>query len=400
MTEDMQLFHILHDPTFNNQYEEFEQAPDSMPLSWLALLFAILGTSIMALGPSSNVLSELSRKGSVFEQIAELSERYRNAALRCLEADNYLWQQNVTTLQALIVLIYGINHSHGQTWTLLGMTYHIALSLGCHVDPSEFSLDVISSEERRRCWAGVMMLYMIQNTSMGNLGPNPWDASEGVQMPSDLNDIDLVADEYVLPAASNRATQMSYLLLKFRLYHISDEIASVIRNSPQPQPSLIERLDRSIAGEQRSWHDKYTTHQALAMLPTYHRVHFEILQGYAHQLMLLLHNHAMRSPMTETSQFRRSASKVLSSAKEQLHIHDVFFTEPDYAPFGWYLRGICSFHAYHAAVSLVTILVEQPWDETHEAILPLLQRCTERFETLAEVSVICRKAAPVLKDML
>jgi hypothetical protein len=396
----LQLFHILHDPTFNNQYEEFEQAPESMPLSWLALLYAILGTSVMALGPSSDALSELSRKRSGPEQIAELSERYRNAALRCLEADNYLWQQNVTTLQALIILIYSINHSHGQTWTLLGMTYHIALSLGCHIDPSEFSLDVVSSEERRRCWAGVMMLYMIQNTSLGNLGPNPWDASEGVQMPSDLNDIDLVIDEYILPTASNHASQMSYLLLKFRLYHISDEIASVIRNSPKPLPSVVERLDRSISEEQQSWCDKYTAHQALNVLPSCHKVHFNILQGYAHQLMLLLHNHAMRTSTAETLQFRRSTSKVLNSAKEQLQIHNVFFTEPDHAPFGWYLRGICSFHAYHAAVSLVTILVEQPWDETHGFIPAILQRCTERFEALAEVSVICSKAAPVLKDML
>jgi hypothetical protein len=66
----------------------------------------------MALGPTSNALSELSRKRSYPEQIAELSERYRNTALRCLEADKYLWQQNVTTFQALIVIIYSINHSH------------------------------------------------------------------------------------------------------------------------------------------------------------------------------------------------------------------------------------------------------------------------------------------------
>jgi len=354
----------------------------------------------MTLGPSSDALSELSRRRSVPAQIAELSERYRNAALRCLEAGNYPWQQNVTTLQALIILIYSINHGHGQTWTLLGMAYHIALSLGYHVDPSEFNLDVISSEERRRCWAGVMMLYMIQNTSMGNVGPNPWDASEGVQMPSDLNGVDLVVDEYVLPPTKNHATQMSYLLLKFRLHHISHEIALIIRNSPKPQSSLIERLDRSVSGQQQSWYDKYTAHQALAMLPTCHRVHFKILQGYAHQLMLLLHNHAMRTFTAETSQFRRSTSKVLNSAKEQLQIHNVFFTEPDYTPFGWCLRGICSFHAYHAAVSLVTVLVEQSWNETYGAFLPLLQQCAARFEALAEVSVICSKAAPVLKDML
>jgi hypothetical protein len=106
------LFHVLHDPTFEEQYANFGIDPESMPLSWLALLFAILGTSITALGTSSELLPDLSRQKSAVDQIAELSERYRRAALRCLEADNYLWQQNVTTLQ---ILIYSINHSHGQT---------------------------------------------------------------------------------------------------------------------------------------------------------------------------------------------------------------------------------------------------------------------------------------------
>ncbi|EUC28585.1 hypothetical protein COCCADRAFT_9072 [Bipolaris zeicola 26-R-13] len=56
------LFHILHDPTFNKQYEVFERAPESMSLSWIALLNAIVGTSVMALGPSSGLLNDLSRK--------------------------------------------------------------------------------------------------------------------------------------------------------------------------------------------------------------------------------------------------------------------------------------------------------------------------------------------------
>lgn len=395
-----QLFHVLHDPTFSEQYAEFEKNPESMPLSWLALLFAILGTSVVALGASNELLDDLSRKNSVTDQVAELSERYRSAAFRCLEADNYLWQQNVTTLQALIILIYSINHSHGQTWTLLGMTFHIALSLGCHIDPSEFGLDVVRSEERRRCWAGIMMLYMIQNMSMGHLGPDPWNASEGVRMPLDLNDSDLIPGEYDLIVVPSWATQMSYLLFKFRLYHISNEISSVVRNSSQPPAALIERLDERIVNEQRSWHDKYSADSAAAPLPTYHEVHLYILQGYSHQLMLLLHNHSMRTSMAGTSQRRLSVAKALSSAKEILRIHAVFFIRSDFSSFGWYLRGICSFHAYHAAVSLIVVIAEHTWNDAFEDIIPLVQDCVARFEALTEVSIICNKAVPVLQSML
>ncbi|EUC39854.1 hypothetical protein COCMIDRAFT_41711 [Bipolaris oryzae ATCC 44560] len=374
------LFHILHDPTFNQQYEDFERVPESVSPSWLALLYAIIGTSVMALGPSSGLLTDLSRKGLVADQIAELSERYRSAAFKCLQADNYLWQQNIATLQALIILIYSINHSHGQTWTLLGMAYHIALSLGCHIDPSEFGLDVIRCEERRRCWAGIMMLYMIQAMSLGRLGLDPSNASEGVQMPSDLNDSDLIADEYILPITFNRPSQMSYLLLKFRLYEIANEVSSIVRTSLRTASSLISTVDQRILNEQR--------------------IHLNILQGYSHQLMLLLHNHALRRSVVDSQQCRLSVSRVAHSARKILHIYTELFTKDEFSPFTWYLRGIGSFHAYHAAVSLIAALAERSWGLTHEEVLPMVKECAERFEALTETSIICNKALPVLRQML
>lgn len=371
-----------------------------MPRSWLALLFAIFGTAVIALGPSSRLLSDLSRKQTVTDKIAELSERYRNAAFKCLEADNFLWQQNMTTLQALIILIYGINHSHGQAWTLLGMTYHIALSIGCHVDPSEFGLDVISSEERRRCWAGVMMLYMLQNTSLGHLGPDPRHASEGVRLPADLNDSDLIANGQVIPTVSGVATEMSYLLFKFRLYDLSSDIYTFVLSAPQPPPAVIDRMDKAIRDEEHSWDEKYLAHSTLAALSTCHEAHFNILYGYAHQLTLLLHHHSMRTSLPDTPQYRRSASRCIDSAKELLRIHRVFSTRADFSPFGWYLRGVCSFHAFHAAVSLIAMLASHSWDEVYHDLLPLIQECAGRFEALVEASPICDKAAPVIGYLL
>ncbi|OAK99966.1 hypothetical protein IQ06DRAFT_250469, partial [Phaeosphaeriaceae sp. SRC1lsM3a] len=394
------LFHILHDPTFDEQYAAFDCAPEAMPLSWLALLFAILGTAVTALDHSSRLLPELSRKQKVVDMIAELSERYRNATFRCLEADNYLWQQNLTTLQALVILMYGINHSHGQTWTLLGMTYHIALSIGCHVDPIDFGLDAVRCEERRRCWAGVMMLYLLQNTSLGHLGPDPRHASEGVRLPADLNDIDIVPDQQVLPTASGAATQMSYLLFKFRLYDISNDISTFVLNATQPTPAAIDRMDKAIRDEQASWGSKYLAHSPSVTMPLCHEVHLNILCGYAHQLMLLLHHQSMRTSRPNSPQYRRSATKCMESAKELLRVHSMFNTRTDLLPFGWYARGICSFHAFHAAVSLIAMLADHSWDADGGSYLPLLEACAERFETLSEVSSICHKAAPIVRSLL
>jgi hypothetical protein len=280
------------------------------------------------------------------------------------------------------------------------MAYHIALSLGCHIDPSEFGLDVVESEERRRCWASIMMLYTIQNTSLGRLGPNPSTASEIDQMPSDLDDSDLVVGEYLLPKPSGCATQMSYFLFKFRLYRIADEVSSIVKTSPQPPSLLIRKADQNIANEQRSWQNKYLADLTSTPLPIHHEVHLHILEGYSHQLTLLLHNHAMRTSLLDTPQCRQSMEKVLGSAKEIFLIHATFFERPEFLPFAWYLRGVCSFHAYHAAASLIAILAEYPWNDFFNDIVPLVQLCTERFQALAEASNICRKAVPVLQNMM
>ncbi|KAJ5207248.1 hypothetical protein N7491_002121 [Penicillium cf. griseofulvum] len=163
------LFPILHSPTFHERYRQFSKDPDQASLAWIALLFTILGTAVLALENDSPLLKNLSRKPTPWDRVTELSERYYTAAMKCLEADRYLWRHNVSTLQALLNLIYGIHHSHGQTWTLLGLVYHLALSIGCHVDPATFSLDIVEAEERRRCWLGLITLLCNQNMAITGL---------------------------------------------------------------------------------------------------------------------------------------------------------------------------------------------------------------------------------------
>lgn len=191
-----------------------------MSLAWLALLFVVLGTAVSALPSESHLLHDLSRSATTVSKMADLSERYRSLAMRCLEADHYLWNHNVLTLQALVLLIYGIGHSHGQAWTLLGLAHHLALSIGAHIDPSAFDLDIVECEERRRCWAGLKMLYTSQNTAMGHIGLAHPFLPSNCRRPLDVDDDDLVPGhvEVARTTDSGKATQMTYLLLKFRLY--------------------------------------------------------------------------------------------------------------------------------------------------------------------------------------
>ncbi|KAK2039337.1 hypothetical protein LZ31DRAFT_598940 [Colletotrichum somersetense] len=328
------LFHILHDITFHHQYAAFEENPNSTPLAWLALLYAILGTAVTAVEPDSEILAELSRQATVAAKIDELSQRYRIAAMRCLQADNFLWQHNVTTLQTLIILIYGISHSHGQSWSLLGLAHQIALSIGCHVDPSGLALDVIEREERRRCWAGLTMLYTTQNTGLGNLGTSRLFCDHSVLPPADVDDQDLVAGSNEPPRHTVRATQMSYLLLKFRLYEIGSNICTNVLAVQDPSVRTILDLDQAIAAEQQHFRALYISHSRREPLPAHHQAHYHILSGYSHQLLLLLHRPLLRAS-PHSGNLKESRTRCFESAKSLLDIHAQFHESSDFTAFKW-----------------------------------------------------------------
>lgn len=410
----LSLFHILHDPTFLADYERFRTAPESTPLSWLALLFAVLSIAVTSLDESSPLLRDLGKSSLASRSISTLTSRYRAAAFRCLEADHYLWRQSLRTLQALILLIYGINHSHGQSWSLLGLTRNVALSLGCHVDPEHFNLDTVEAEQRRRCWAGLTMLYLIQNTCLGSIDPAPIQSS--VRLPLDVDDDELTASSTTvnLQMARNRNTpsQMSYLLYKFRLYDVCSRICSqLFSENGLPSYDAITAFDNEISAQQDEWNIKYVSDTRHSSLPTHHAVHLNILFGYSHQLFLLLHRPVLVQARTASgsnhrypsSQLLSSRSRCLQSASALLGIHRLLHENDDFRPYQWYNRGLGSFHAFHAAVFIAYICgTTTDLDADYVASLRReLESSVTTFDAMAStgMSRICEKAAPILRHL-
>jgi hypothetical protein len=346
----------------------------------------------------STVLFDLGRNGSAIENIASLSSRYRMAAMQCLAADQYLWRHNMHTLQALILLIYGINHSHGQTWALLGTAYNIALALGCHIDPDAFGLDIVQREERRRCWAGLTMLYTIQNTSMGHLDPR--SIPNDVKMPANVNDGNLT-DGGVYPT-TEMPTQMSYLLYKFRLYKLCTRISNVIFGSRQPSYQSIMTLDQEIGREQEAWAECYASHSIGGPLPVYHVVQIHILYGYSHQLRLLLHRPIFSRSLSNASpqEIDFSRNRCIESAQGILSIHKLLFESPEFAPFRWYNNGLGSFHAFHAAIVLFVSLVTGENVAQSFELKQTLESSLAVFTAMMARSNVCKKATPILRFLL
>ncbi|KAL9562763.1 hypothetical protein ACKAV7_013115 [Fusarium commune] len=346
------LFHILHDPTFETDYLRFQSDAENVSLPWLALLFAILSIAVIALPQDSPLLRELGKRNSVLDNMSLLSSRYRGGVMKCLEADHYLWRHNMNTLQAMVILIYGINHTHGQSWALLGAARNIALSLGCHIEPTFFQMEPIRVEERRRCWAGLKMLYTIQNTTLGILDATHIPST--VKPPLDIDDNELVVGGQI-PRSREGPTQMSYLLLKFELYDLCTRICSLVFESSHTVGyDKVQALDAEIAAMREKLNYKYLFDVSIA---PHHSVQLNILFGYTHQLTLLLHRLVLRQGASGYTRenWLASQTKCIESSKELLGIHHAFHENPSFHPYQWYNRGLGSFHAFHAAVCLAHI---------------------------------------------
>lgn len=401
---------MLHDPTFEAAYNKFCQEPNEASFSWLALLFAILSVAVTAVPEEDALLLELGRCKTASENMTLLCSRYRTAAMKCLEADHYLWRHNLNTLQALVLLVYGINHTHGQSWALLGTARNIALSLGCHVDPDEFGLELVAAEERRRCWAALNMLYTIQNTTLGNL--ESLHTNSNVKPPLDVNDEQLIPGRELIASPQSGPSQMSYLLLKFGLYDTCSRICnSVFGLDKRPNFETIMALDAEIVAQQDNLNYKYLFDTATSSLADPHAVHLNILFGYSHQLTLLLHRPVLMHQFTGDASTRYNTENVITSrgrciesSRALLGIHQMLHEDEVYRPYRWYNRGLGSFHAFHAVVFLAYIYGTST--DLDSTVLELLRRdiydALAIFEQIEHcgMSRVCQKATPILKNLL
>lgn len=116
------LFHVLHGPTFQRQYNEFLDSSLDVNLSWLALLFTILSMILNTMEDDDMILSELWTHELRHKGLPAVASHFKKLAMLCLSQDQLLIRHSLNTLEALLIMIYGISHNDGveQTWVLLG----------------------------------------------------------------------------------------------------------------------------------------------------------------------------------------------------------------------------------------------------------------------------------------
>jgi hypothetical protein len=299
------------------------------------------------------------------------------------------------------------------------MCYNVSIALGCHIgktspflvlprgyllfwliDPKHFNVDPIHQEERRRCWAGLMMLHMIQSTALGNPAPS-WQVSNTVQLPADVDDIDITLDGIRHRGDLAGPTQMTYLLYKFRLYGVSNSIYNEIFSNNQPSRETIQKLDQDICHLQEAWERQYLSNQRHdETIPVCHIVHLNILYGYSHQLFLLLHRPFFAQSIIGLGVPNESQLRCISSAEALLDIYRLCCETPSFHPYMWYTNGLGTFHAFHAAVVLAVALVQPIYQAQYHRFRQIIKDTLTQFDASAKRSAVARKAGRILRLLL
>jgi hypothetical protein len=277
------------------------------------------------------------------------------------------------------------------------------------VDPSELNLDPVRGEQRRRCWAGLMLLYTIQSATLGNLTPMKLTASATVRLPADLDDEDIaihgVQHRHTEGSEAAPPTKMSYILLKFKLYNLASDICHFAR-ARKNWDTLLE-LENRICAEEQEHEARFSDGQHL---PIYHVAHQYILNNYIHYLRLTLHRPFLVKHGTGSSrggvypreQAPHSRAHCMRSAMALLGNHEDLCCDPRFKPYRWYVYSLGSFQAFLAASTLIVLFdSEDDVTATHRAELrQALGKCLVRFENMAVRSDMCFKAAAILRKLL
>lgn len=367
-------------------------------------MFAMLAIAVSALEDDDPLLSDLGRERTVSRNIKVLSARYRSAALRCLAADGVMTRHSINSLQALVLISYARLHRGLPYWTLLGFTHHVAISMGCHIDPERFPLGPIEREERRRAWAGMMMLYTIQNSSFGSLDQSM--LPQDVKMPIDVDDVDLLTGSGLSSISSSSLappTQMTYLLLSTRLHKISNKICETIFTYPQSRFSSSQ-LEAELYSIRETCDTRYQdSNGSHESLPIHHQANLHILHSHIDQLfLLLLRPKLCRFLQGEvTSETITARAKCMTMAKRALSNFQSLLESSQFAaPYKWYTSGLGSFHAFHAAVVLAIGLMNPETSSEYDEMKEMLSKALDLFASLSVRSIFCSKAVPVVRQIM
>lgn len=275
------------------------------------------------------------------------------------------------------------------------MALNIGIALRCNMKTKPSTMGWIAFEQRRRCWAGILMLYTYQAILFRDVNVSALSEME-LTMPADVNDSDIRDDMTLQP--SSQPTQMSVIMFKLRLFEISSRVCDLLSGDSELNEDRLVPFDSLISQEQAKWDATFLLDGQPSVLDIPSYAHWCILQQYAHQLYLLLHRAFCRSHSGKPPRFQ-SQLKCVTSGAASLEIHRQFVELLRLRHYRWYVYDMTSFCAFHGAVALASCLIMEPDSLDASLYRTTFDTAVSQFKSLRERSTICAKSHPILSHL-
>ncbi|KPI40836.1 putative transcriptional regulatory protein [Cyphellophora attinorum] len=255
--------HVLHEPVFRKQYQQFWSNSRSTPMAWLAMLFAILRIA------SLDYLREEDEPLEHQAKCADLASTFRHRLTDCLIAADYTRPQEFL-IETLILHLYAeyvsSRDAKSTVWVLVGMIVRLAMRMGYHQERQPtMRATPFHAEMRRRVWTFIQQCDILVSFQMG-LPSMTAPASLEASLPRNIHDEGGAFDEdcTALPPAlpDSVPTKISYLIAKARLASGLARALDEVNRTPAPTWENVLEIDRKL----RQIYDNVADHWKLGEL--------------------------------------------------------------------------------------------------------------------------------------
>ncbi|KAE8450755.1 hypothetical protein EG329_005668 [Mollisiaceae sp. DMI_Dod_QoI] len=241
---------IVHVPSFRREYENFWANPNSTPIMWIGLLYAILSLSIHFEQVSEKKTTTMNAMSNhALRDPEEVIKMFHEKTVQCLILGDYT--EPVAYTVECLVLYFSLEHFRSADaqfgiWLVFGIIVKTAMKLGYHRDASQFSnVSIFRGEMQRRLWATIAHLDIHTSCQVGL----PRMIKEGIsdtQPPRHLLDEDFDEDTVVLPPSRplSEITWIGYTLFKHQITSVFGMIVDQANSTLPISYDEVMRLDR------------------------------------------------------------------------------------------------------------------------------------------------------------
>lgn len=296
------VYHILHLPSFQKDYENFWQGKDVNP-KYIIVLILIIAVSLC-----------LSSKAT-----GDSSRQQATTMIRSCEqwlVTNFLKYNTIYDVQISFLLVFArqINAKRfKKTWANAGKTVRDFMCAGLHQEPGilKDGVSALDKEMRRRIWFAAAEFELQASLEQG-MPAIPWQDQSDILPPSNIHDDEMEQDQVPESRPAREFTPTSYLAVassSIFLRHTLNNILNNVRHdlSFEETKDFTDKIDALLA-EVPTWADPRSE------LP---RV---LLSINLQQYKLVLHDRQVRRT---ASAAERSFSKmiILDTATKMIHSH-------------------------------------------------------------------------------